>query len=338
MYSKIFRQLYDGTLATKGPWQALVTFVQLLTLANRHGEVDMTAEVISRTTTIPLEIIEIGIRALMEPDPKSRSSAEEGRRIILLAPPRDWGWRIVNFAAYHKIQSEEDRRAYHRRYYHDVRKKNVETQPSQHISTVSIHTDVDVDANVKPKPTVEQKTLDRKKPVDKSKATTGDLQRAVDIARISIRYLNLKSGRSFPETRGNLALVCARILRDGATEAQIQAVIDAKVAEWGKDLKMRMFLRPMTIFGAEKWGQYVGQLTHRSKPTKRVVHIVGVSPEGVRGSIDSFMQYGPIDAVGTARRFLMSHSMLIRQKGFSSIEVQDTNEERSMIYALEELK
>src|SRR6266853_596008 len=59
--------------------------------------------VICRTTTIPLEIIEIGIRALMEPDPKSRSSAEEGRRIILRAPPRDWGWRIVNFAAYHKI-------------------------------------------------------------------------------------------------------------------------------------------------------------------------------------------------------------------------------------------
>ena len=30
MYVKIFSQIYDGTLCTKGPWQALVTFQQLL--------------------------------------------------------------------------------------------------------------------------------------------------------------------------------------------------------------------------------------------------------------------------------------------------------------------
>ena len=54
MYGKLFVQMYEGTLASKGPWEALVTFQQLIILANRHGEVDMTPDAISRRTTIPL--------------------------------------------------------------------------------------------------------------------------------------------------------------------------------------------------------------------------------------------------------------------------------------------
>jgi hypothetical protein len=51
MYGKLFSQMYDGTLATKGPWQALVTFQQLIILADKHGIVDMTPEAIGRRTT-----------------------------------------------------------------------------------------------------------------------------------------------------------------------------------------------------------------------------------------------------------------------------------------------
>lgn len=116
MYSKVFASMYDGTLATKGPWQALVTFQQLLILANKFGIVDMTAEAISRRTTIPLEIIEIGIPALEEIDQDSRSPNEDGRRIMRLDPIRKWGWQIVNYEKYAKIKSEEDRKDYQRRY------------------------------------------------------------------------------------------------------------------------------------------------------------------------------------------------------------------------------
>jgi len=73
MYGKLFTQMYDGTLATKGPWQALVTFQQMLILCDKDGVIDMTPEAISRRTTIPIEIIEIGIPALEEVDPASRS-------------------------------------------------------------------------------------------------------------------------------------------------------------------------------------------------------------------------------------------------------------------------
>ena len=76
MYGKVFDSMYDGTLASRGPWQALVTFQQLIVLATPDGVVDMTADAISRRTSIPLEIIELGIAKLMEPDARSRTPDE----------------------------------------------------------------------------------------------------------------------------------------------------------------------------------------------------------------------------------------------------------------------
>lgn len=116
MYGKLFVQMYDGTLGTAGPWQALVTFQQLIILADREGIVDMTGEAISRRTTIPLDIIQTGIQALEQPDPHSRTPDEEGRRIIRLNDDRDWGWRIVNYVHYRNIRSQEERREYMRNY------------------------------------------------------------------------------------------------------------------------------------------------------------------------------------------------------------------------------
>lgn len=117
MYAKIFSQIYDGTLCTRGPWQALVTFQQLLVLADKNGVVDMTASAIARRTTIPLDIIETGIAALIEDDPESRTPTENGRRIVPLSSERGWGWAIVNYKHYRAMKREEERREYHRNYW-----------------------------------------------------------------------------------------------------------------------------------------------------------------------------------------------------------------------------
>jgi hypothetical protein len=152
MYGKLFVQMYDGTLATAGPWQALVTFQQLLILANRHGEVDMTAEALSRRTTIPLDVLTLGLAALEQPDPGSRSPAEDGRRIVRLAAHREWGWRIVNYLAYAKIRNEDERREYQRQW---AAKKAATLRPvstpldsSRPNLTDSTHVDVDTDTDV----------------------------------------------------------------------------------------------------------------------------------------------------------------------------------------------
>jgi hypothetical protein len=133
--------MYDGSLATVGPWEAIVTFQQLLILADRFGDVDMTPEVIARTTTVPVEIIRKGLAALVLPDPESRSGEAEGRRIELINPGRSWGWRIVNYARYAELRSAEDRRAYKRQW---IRQKRHQAKRQKHpqLSTVDNVDDV----------------------------------------------------------------------------------------------------------------------------------------------------------------------------------------------------
>lgn len=130
MYGKIFRQMYKGTLAMRGPWQAIVTFQQMIVLADKDGVVDMTPDAIYRETTIPLDIINIGLEVLERPDPESRSPDEDGRRIIKLSDNRSWGWRIVNFGYYRGLRSEEDRREYHRQYWRNNRSPSVKSSNS----------------------------------------------------------------------------------------------------------------------------------------------------------------------------------------------------------------
>jgi hypothetical protein len=138
MYAKVFAQIYDGTLCTRGPWQALVTFQQLLVLADPDGNVDMTAAAIARRTTIPLEIIEAGIVALLEADPESRTPTEGGRRILPLSEGRSWGWHIVNYKHYRELKREEDRREYHREYWRNKRSTKAASASSD--STTSTQT------------------------------------------------------------------------------------------------------------------------------------------------------------------------------------------------------
>jgi hypothetical protein len=145
MFGKLFASMYDGTLAMKGPWQALVTFQQLVILADKEGVVDMTAEALSRRTTIPLDVIRIGLSALEEPDPDSRTPDADGRRITRLSDHRDWGWQITNYAKYRAIRSSDDRRDYHRQYWHKRQSQkdstnstdSTETQQTQPIAVSS---------------------------------------------------------------------------------------------------------------------------------------------------------------------------------------------------------
>jgi len=118
VYAKIFSQIHDSTIAED--WQRRLVFMDLLILADRTGAVDMPVEAIARRTNVPIEIIEAAICALCKPDDKSRSPGARGARLVPLDPERDWGWQIVNFAAYHSMRDENARREYMRGY---MRKK-----------------------------------------------------------------------------------------------------------------------------------------------------------------------------------------------------------------------
>jgi len=108
--------MFRGSLY--GKWQAIVTFQQMIILADQDGTVDFTPDALAATTSIPLNILQEGIALLEAPDSSSRTPDEEGRRIVLIDPARPWGWHIVNYQKYRSIRTAEDRREYHRQYWH----------------------------------------------------------------------------------------------------------------------------------------------------------------------------------------------------------------------------
>lgn len=119
MFAKIFSQIFDSSIAEDAPTRHI--FMDLLVLADSDGVVDMTAEAIARRINVPIGEVSQAIERLSAPDAKSRSQAEQGRRIALLDPRRAWGWWIVNHGVYRNLRDEQERRRYQRDYHRRYR-------------------------------------------------------------------------------------------------------------------------------------------------------------------------------------------------------------------------
>lgn len=79
-----------------------------------------------------------------------------------------------------------------------------------------------------------------------------------DAAEI-LNFLNKTTGKNFKHVESNIKLIKAR-LKEGHDKNEIMAVINRKTREWENDPKMSKYIRPATLFNAEKFNQYVGDL------------------------------------------------------------------------------
>ena len=197
MYGKIFATMYDGSIY--GRWQAIVTFQQMIALADKDGIVDMTAQALSARTSIPLEIIEKGIADLETPDKVSRTPDEEGRRIILLDEHRPWGWRITNYAKYREIRTAEERREYHRQYWH--KRKLNKTQQTQPI--VEAEVEVKAENNTGDISPTESKlsATPYQKIVDLYHETLPDLPKVAKLTKTRKGYIQQRWKEDMPELK-----------------------------------------------------------------------------------------------------------------------------------------
>ncbi|HRN97565.1 MAG TPA: conserved phage C-terminal domain-containing protein [Candidatus Saccharibacteria bacterium] len=102
------------------------------------------------------------------------------------------------------------------------------------------------------------KRISKKEPIVKQIAKE-PLSSKPDIAEKVIQYLNDKTGSKFRATPSHTKFIDARIA-EGATPQDLIAVINRKCLEWLDDPKFAQYLRPSTLFNAEKFNTYVGQL------------------------------------------------------------------------------
>ena len=110
-FAKVYRSLWDGTLACTP--EAWIVFVFMLAHCDADGVIEMTPEAIAARSGLKLAAVKRGLEVLERPDPDSRTSSEEGRRLVRLNESRSWGWQIVNYSAY-RNQTESERAAAYR--------------------------------------------------------------------------------------------------------------------------------------------------------------------------------------------------------------------------------
>ena len=191
-----------------------------------------------------------------------------------------------------------------------------------------------------------RKTGKHAKPLDPTrKAESAKRRAAVEISLRMIDYLNERAGTRYEGTRAHVVLMTSRILQDGADEAKMRAVIDMKVAEWGKDLERRRYLSPDTLFNATKWGKYVGQIEQRDvqaqaqaeRALQHYVMVVSYSEgDPLAKGVAAQQMVEEIDPLAIAKRAMLKFGDVVRQRNAIEIAVIVDEKERAR-YKVEEL-
>lgn len=147
MFVKVHEQIFNSSIMEEDLEIRYIWFC-LLTLADREGFVDMTTASIARRINIEEDIVVKAIEKFMQPDPTSRTPAQEGRRLEKIR--ESFGWKIINYMHYRDLRSEENRREYMRNYMRDKRdvnkKANIDVNCKQSKPSLA-HTDADTDTD-----------------------------------------------------------------------------------------------------------------------------------------------------------------------------------------------
>jgi hypothetical protein len=124
MYGKHFDSMYEGSMIGAG---SVVFAVWGYVIANQKpdrvvgSQVDINTKLLAFILGESEKDVEKAVTFLCSPDSKSRSKAEDGRRLMRLG---EFTYRVVNGAKYHAIRDEEARREQNREAKRRERLKN----------------------------------------------------------------------------------------------------------------------------------------------------------------------------------------------------------------------
>jgi hypothetical protein len=146
-FTKLFSSILDSTIWSEDPSTRLV-WITMLAMADRRGHVDASIPGLALRARVPMSDCEKALAVLAAPDKYSRSSAFEGRRIETI----EGGWRLLNYLAYRRKLSAEERREYFRDYQRERR-------ATQQSNDVNMSTPVHTPSACQPEITQEQKQI-----------------------------------------------------------------------------------------------------------------------------------------------------------------------------------
>ena len=104
-YTKLFQSIVTSSIWTEDD-RTRIVWVTLLALADKHGEIQAAIPGLARLAGVTIEDCQKAIDRFMSPDPHSRTSDFEGRRLEKI----DGGWALLNHAKYRRMASDIDRK------------------------------------------------------------------------------------------------------------------------------------------------------------------------------------------------------------------------------------
>ena len=125
-YTKLFSSIIASTIWRAGDKTRLV-WITMLAMADQFGVVEASVPGLSDMARVTVDECREALDELQQPDPDSRSSDQEGRRIEAV----DGGWRLINHGKYRDKMSRDERREYQRLYQRNYRKQNVNSDPDK---------------------------------------------------------------------------------------------------------------------------------------------------------------------------------------------------------------
>lgn len=108
-FTKLFSSILDSTIWQE-PAETKIVWITMLAMVDRNGEVHASVPGLARRAGVTLQQCESALECLSSPDPYSRTTDHEGRRIDSI----DGGWTLLNHGKYRALLSKEERREYNR--------------------------------------------------------------------------------------------------------------------------------------------------------------------------------------------------------------------------------
>lgn len=105
-FASISRQLLDSSVWETDLRVRVLWITILVTAAEpgRKGVIDMTVRALAGRACMSPEDTRYALDVLLAPDPNSRTTDHEGRRIELLDTGRNWGWRVLNWESHEQAR------------------------------------------------------------------------------------------------------------------------------------------------------------------------------------------------------------------------------------------
>jgi uncharacterized phage protein (TIGR02220 family) len=213
-----------------------------------NGSVELNPELIAFLIGEPIEAVNSAIEKFTQPDPRSRSKEQEGRRLLRVG---EFLYEVVNHLKYQKVASNEQRKEKTRERTRKWREKRTVTHGDASDATQNqIQTQIQ---NQYKKELEEENSFEQRFPDPSLRAVAAQVAFHVH-SRVALWYLNEKSARHFRETTDNLQPISTRLNEEGVDIDGVKLMIDRQIARWN-GTKFQEYLRPLTLFG-EKFDSY----------------------------------------------------------------------------------